>query len=608
MSTARSFALRLTLLVTAVAALAVILITGVHIAMEVWRVRTQALEFVGAQARVIAANSTAALDFDDPEAASNTLDALAAVTDVAAAYIYKTGGDPATPFATFRRNDTDPLPRQTVPTTGIAGRWLSYAQPIVRDRQQIGVLTLVYDLAPIRRRLLLESGLAGAIACIVIALSFVAARRVQRALLRPVRELSAAAQAIARSDRYDIRARKVSDDELGALTDVFNGMIERIAEAEALRRNHRQMLEEEVGRRTTEVVDAQAKLRQAERMAALGTLSAGLGHDIGNILMPLMAHLASIRDTLGPDAGANRDVQAISRATEYLQKLSSTLRMLAQDPDRADMHGEPTSLPVWWAELEPILRAMVGKSIRIDAEFDTGLPRVKVTKALLMQAAFNLVQNAAQAFASLPQPAEHPRILVQARVRNGTPAGQRVAVSVTDNGPGMTEEVRRRCVEPYFTTKTRRISSGLGLSLVKGIAESAGGELAVDSRLGAGSTFTLILPAASNSAVEPKGYAVVSLKEPRRRAVITHMLRSLGCVVREGSQVVEDQQPGPRAARFWVTDSLAEVPTHWPDEVVLLAPPDAQASHGPRITVVDAATPLSDLRGVFRRLLPGARE
>jgi len=601
--------MRLTLLITLVTGVAVALVSAAHIALEMRRVRTLAMESVGAQARVIAANSTAAIDFDDVPAAEATLHGLSTVSDFAAAEITR-AGDPAgsRPFAIYQRAGAERLPELAqVRRAAIDGRWLSYLQPIMRDGEHIGDLRLLYDFATLRRRLMAEILVDLVIGLAAVGASFLAARRVQRSLLRPIHELSHAARAIATTDDFSIRARKVSPDELGALTDVFNSMIARIGEAEAIRRDHRRLLEEEVSRRTAEVLEAQARLRQSERMASLGTLSAGLGHDIGNILMPLRAHLASIRDRVGASQEDDRDFGAVGRATEYLQNLSASLRLFSQEPDRTELRHDPTEFAPWWARMEPLLRAMMGRGIELQHDLPPGLPPVRLSQSLLMQAVFNLVQNAAQALSpegGAPPPGAWIR--VSAEALRGAGDSARVAISVADNGPGMTEEVRRRCLEPYYTTKTRRISSGLGLSIVRGIVENAGGEITVRSEPGAGATFTMTLPAGPASA-GGGAPAVVTLADPRRRAVVSHLLRALRCDVRvdPADRAVDDVRGHPGAV--WVTDSLDAVAGAWKGAVVLLAEtpgPQPATASGP-VTVLDPATPLPVLRSTLSKLLPG---
>ncbi|HYE60402.1 MAG TPA: ATP-binding protein [Phycisphaerales bacterium] len=591
MSTSRSFAARLTWLMTALTAAALVLVTVAHVTLEFRRVRGRAVESVSATARVLAADLAAALDFDDPKAATDTLGTLGAVEEYVRAEVSR-ASDHGAPFAVFEREPASGAGSLgTDVRTGIEGRWLRIVQPVVRDDEQTGELRLLYDFGPLRRRLLIDVAVTVGVALVLMGLAYAGARAVQRALLRPVRELSDAAAALAAREDYSIRARKVSEDELGSLTDVFNTMVERLGEAEALRRNHREMLEQEVTRRTREALEAQARLRQSERMASLGTLSAGLGHDIGNLLMPLRAHLHSIRARVNARED-DPDFAAISRASEYLQNLSTSLRMLAQDPARI-VEGSPTELRGWWREMEPILRPMLGRGILLEGVVPEGLPAVRLSKPLLMQAVFNLVQNAGQALAPEGSPIM-PRASIRVEARA---IGEVIELSVADNGPGMDQVVQQRCLEPYFTTKTRRISSGLGLPLVKGIVEGVGGELKLESKIGEGSRFTLVLPVAEAVKVE-RTRAVVTVREPRRRALISHVLTGLNCAVDAPAAAGVDHG-------LWVTDVLGEVPAEWTGSVVLLGQPPENTRGGGRITVVDPATPLPELRVRLQSVLQG---
>lgn len=605
----RSFAVKLTVLITVVSGLAAALVCTALVLIQVRRTLDAAVDTVSSHARVIAANSTAALDFEDEEAARETLGALAAVREFAAAEIRKPDGSV---LASYERDDGERVPAFFGGSRPrIDGRWLTLAHPIVRDGEPVGTLTLLYDFGPARRRLLFDVGLAVGITAGAMVLAFLAARRLQRSLLRPVRELSRAAAAIASAEDYSIRARKYSNDELGVLTGVFNGMIGRIEEAEALRRDHQAMLEREVAQRSAEILEAQSRLRQSERMASLGTLSAGLGHDIGNLLMPLRLHLSAIRDRMTREGGhgaggAAEDFAAIARATEYLQNLSSGLRLMARDPDQTSRRREATRLGAWWATTEPLLRAAIGSRVALGHDLPEDLPPVRFSGHLLTQVVFNLVQNAAQAME--PEggpPTPDARIRVWGGVVAGGDGGRFVRLGVTDNGPGMTEEVKRRCLEPYFTTKTRRISSGLGLSLVKGIVESVGGTLEIESEPGKGTTFTVSLPAGASSPA-PRVPAVVTIKEPRKRAVVSHVLASLNCDVRAGPAGVRPTDPPPEGG-LWVTDSFNAVPGAWRGRVVVFGEaPAALAGVGGRITAIDPSTPLPALRKIFQQFLPGA--
>jgi signal transduction histidine kinase len=585
------------------------------VAMQVRRSREAAFEIVGAQARVIAANLTAPLDFEDEQAAGETLAGLAAVPEFAAAQALRlppAGGAPRV-LASFRRSPGEAIPGFDE-QWGPWSRWLSVDWPVQREGRAVGRLLLLYDFGPARARLLTQIAASAAIAVLATALSVLAALSLQRRLLRPVRELSIAAEKIAASNDYTVRARRVSDDELGALTDLFNRMIGRVQEVEQLRRGHREALERAVAERTSQVLETQSRLRMSERMASLGTLSAGLGHDIGNLLMPLRAHIGAVRSSVEAAGGLSpeleRDFAAITRVAEYLQNLSSGLRLLAQSPESAGPAGDPTDLGPWWSSAEPLLLAVVGSKIALTWEAAPGLPPVRLSRHLLTQAVFNLVQNAAQAMTGDAD--THPvgtRIRVWARPGPGP--RPEVQIGVEDDGPGMAPEVLARCLEPYFTTKTRRISSGLGLSLVKGIAESVGGSLSCESEAGHGARFTLTLPAASTATHRPR--VVLAVAEPRRRAMVAHLLTSLNCQV-EAPDPPPALDGGPGigpdpASGLWVTDAPSGAPTGWGGRVLVLgvgrSSQDSLADGG-RVTVVEPGTPLSALRAVLQQVLAGA--
>jgi PAS domain S-box-containing protein len=289
----------------------------------------------------------------------------------------------------------------------------------------------------------------------------------------------------------------------------------------------RQMLEEQqavledaVVARTAELEQSNQRLRLAERMASLGTLSAGLGHDMGNLLVPVRIRLESLsRASLPQDL--REDIEAIRTSAEYLQRLANGLRMLAIDPGRSTS-GEVTLLSAWWNDVAVLLKSALPRGINIASRLPDGECWVPMSRAALTQVIFNLAQNAGDAMRARGSGS----VTVWAELQ-----ADEVRIGVTDDGPGMTDEVKRRCMEPFFTTKTRGFSTGLGLVLVYGLVRDAGGSVHIDSAPGRGATFTLRLPAASTRRVNMDGErsrrAVVDLKNPRLRAFVAAELRSL---------------------------------------------------------------------------------
>ena len=246
-------------------------------------------------------------------------------------------------------------------------------------------------------------------------------------------------------------------------------------------------LERLVSERTDALHRASERLRASERMASLGTLAAGLGHDLGNLLLPLQARLQLLERAALP-AELREQVFGIASCVEYLQRLSGGLRLLATDPADAQL-SEPTELGAWWKDVCQLLRSVLPRDVAFEGSMPPTESWVSMGRAGLTQAVFNVVQNAADAL--------HERVTgrVTVHVEPG-PRPSTIALHLTDDGPGMTPEVLRRCAEPYFSTKPRGVSTGLGLALAHALVKAAGGELAISSTLGAGTTVQLVLPGA----------------------------------------------------------------------------------------------------------------
>lgn len=262
----------------------------------------------------------------------------------------------------------------------------------------------------------------------------------------------------------DITARKAAERELTA---------------------HREHLELLVSQRTLALEESYERLRLSERMAMLGTLSAGLGHDLGNLLLPLRVRLDSIasRDL---SHELEDDVAAIRASTDYLQRLTNGLRLLTLNPDEGGRAGEMTELHSWWLDVASFFKNALPRSTVLENRFAGDVGVVRLPRHLLTQAVFNLVHNSGQALDG-----KRGKVTVWADPADD---GRRVRLGVTDDGPGMSEETKRRCMEPFFTTKADK-STGLGLALVRLIVQKAGGSIEIESQVGQGTSFILTLPA-----------------------------------------------------------------------------------------------------------------
>ncbi|HZW09411.1 MAG TPA: ATP-binding protein [Phycisphaerales bacterium] len=324
-------------------------------------------------------------------------------------------------------------------------------------------------------------------------------------------------------------------DVLRAKVTVFVELHRRTEEA----RLQAQRLEE----RTRELEQSQRELRLAERMATIGTLCAGLGHDMGNLLLPITFWMEELKPERLPEE-YREGMDSIRTCVQYLRRLSAGLRLVALDPEQ-DFGDGVTPLEDWAGETGAILRNALPRGLKLELSIAPGLPHVRIARHQLTQAVFNLVQNAGEALR------DRKSGVVRVWAEHDAPSGG-VRIGVADNGPGMPPEVLAHCFDPFFTTKTRSISTGLGLSLVNGIVQKAGSSIQVTSAPDAGTTFTFVLRAVGPEAPQ-RPLAVVTLEEPRVRGYTIGLLRTAGF------ELVPAIPEAHRGSAVWITQPSADL-------------------------------------------------
>lgn len=257
---------------------------------------------------------------------------------------------------------------------------------------------------------------------------------------------------------------------------------------------------------------AEARLRQNDRLTAMGTLAAGLGHDMNNVLLPIRAHLNAIEAAVSSaPPRAVGHVAEINKGVSYLQQLADGLHYLATDAGSGRDHEEGTDLSRWWASTGSLLSCALPPLTAVKWAIRPDLPRVQVSEQALTQAVLNLFVNAGEAIAAADNPGGG-RVTVRA---SATADGRSVALTIEDNGAGMDEAVRRRAFDMFFTTKARGLGSGLGLALVHRVVTEAGGVVSVESKPGTGTTMRLELPVVELAHGGSGGRVAVTLADGR---------------------------------------------------------------------------------------------
>lgn len=245
-----------------------------------------------------------------------------------------------------------------------------------------------------------------------------------------------------------------------------------------------QALEQRVIERTNALARSQELLRQSERLASIGTLAAGIAHEINN---PVNAILLAAQYTIKygqnlPDDALNSYLTTILEEARRCGKIVKSVLQFAKAEKTKKWPHEVNSVVQYAAELaKKYIRSPL---LAIDLDLDDDLPQVSLNPTEFEQCLVNLIKNASEAAQG------------NVTIRLSTTAGDgQVIIKVQDNGPGIPDERLKHIFDPFFSTRRERGGTGLGLSITHGIVTDHGGTMSVESKEGIGTTFVIKLPA-----------------------------------------------------------------------------------------------------------------
>jgi signal transduction histidine kinase/CheY-like chemotaxis protein len=232
---------------------------------------------------------------------------------------------------------------------------------------------------------------------------------------------------------------------------------------------------------------AEDLLRQSQKMEAIGQLTGGIAHDFNNLLTAIIGNLDMIRTRV---AGNERLQRMSDNALEAARKGAKLASQLLAFSRSQRLNVGSVDLAQLLNGMSGLLSQSVGPGVRVDLRIDEDA-RYAVSDANQLELALlNLAVNARDAMPTGGTLTITGRLVEDAQSRL-----PHVELSVADTGSGMTEDVRSRAIEPFFTTKPTGLGTGLGLSQVYGVVRESGGTLAIDSERGRGTTVRLLLPA-----------------------------------------------------------------------------------------------------------------
>jgi two-component system, cell cycle sensor histidine kinase and response regulator CckA len=329
-------------------------------------------------------------------------------------------------------------------------------------------------------------------------------------------------------------------------------------------RRGRRTLALHVVRDVSELKRLEQRLRESEKMEALGRLVGGVAHDFNNVLTAITLY----SDLLLERTHRRREAEEIHLAA---QRGTAIVRQLLAFARQQPLALRLTSLRTIVSSMRGMLEPLLGENVELLTRFECDPDTVRVDPAQMQQVILNLVMNARDAGGS------HVRISTTACTLNARSAqrhpglhpGDYVVLTVSDNGCGMDEKVRAHLFEPFFTTKRTGEGVGLGMAMIYGIVTQSGGAVSVASKVGVGTRVTIHLPrhaaatvseeGDSESTGTPTGTETILLVEDDHavRSSIAHLLTDSGYRVlqaRDGDQALRLARSHTSAIDLLISD------------------------------------------------------
>jgi signal transduction histidine kinase/CheY-like chemotaxis protein len=302
------------------------------------------------------------------------------------------------------------------------------------------------------------------------------------------------------------RRLRAANDQLGRLYQQISHLMQRAGDELVAGAKPVNLASENLGpedmlarieRLISEHKQLEERLRQSQKMEAVGQLAGGVAHDFNNLLTVITGHSVMLQQEV-PDLEATKKLQEIEAAAHRAASLTGQLLAFSR---KQVVQPRVVAVNSVVAGVEQLLGRLIGEHIAVQAVTGSGVGSVNIDPTQLEMVLMNLAINARDA---MP---DGGRLTIATSNVNLTPGqvaplgpGTYVNISVADTGHGMDSVTRARIFEPFFTTKPLGRGTGLGLSVARGIVEQSGGTLTVQSTLGQGTTFRIYLPVASAAA------------------------------------------------------------------------------------------------------------
>jgi signal transduction histidine kinase len=426
---------------------------------------------LSALARIIADNSTAALAFDDPRSAAETLGALRAKPHVVSACIYRANG---TLLAQYDRSGIAAGCPGAGAQDGIASRGgsLTLVQSVTLKGGRIGRLVLVYDLGEIGERMKIDSATVLVFLLASGAIAFFLSSRLRTIVAAPISQLAQAATSVSETRDYGVRAQKQSNDELGILVDAFNQMLEGIQSRD--------------GELTRALFDLQRSNESLARSNEdLQRFAFIASHDLQEPLRMIAVYTQLLvrRYSSGSGGEVATFVENIVGGTRRMRELLDDLLAYTEIGTAPEQPFEAVDLNIVLEKVLHNLKVAIDDSRAIVTA--GRMPVLSAHEAHFLVLFQNLIGNAIKYRSEQP-----PRIDISTEIRDGW-----LRLTVADNGIGIDPQYHATIFVAFKRLHGKGIpGTGIGLAICQRVVERYGGRISVQSQPGKGATFIVTLP------------------------------------------------------------------------------------------------------------------
>ncbi len=484
-----------------------------------------------AQATVVIENSTVALFFKDPEAASATLHSLSANRHIRAACLYLADGNI---LAEFRpRVDAPPCPADPgLPAIVYTTNRAQLVRTAEYEGKHVGTLYLRSDIEDVTTSFQIQAAMVVALLLGTLGVALFLSARLQAIVSEPVVALARTAQAVSSRGDYGLRAQRTTDDELGVLVDAFNRMLERIQLRESeLSKSNDDLRREIAERRRAEQERAELLVREREANRLKDEFLATLSHELRTPLNAILGWTKLLRANAVPAPALDRALEKVERNAQVQARLVEDLLEVSRiTSGKLRLDLKPIDLVTLVnTAVDSIRPTAEARGVAVDRRLDTFAMPTVGDPDRLQQVIWNLLSNAVK----FTPPGGI--VTIQMTRQDGTDE-----LVVSDTGIGIEPAFLPRVFDTFrqadaSSTRTHG-GLGLGLSIVRHLVEMHGGEVRAESDgLGKGARFTVRLPV---RAVEPAQHGAQPEIEPPPSSRLLTERRLAGTSV----LVVDDDQ------------------------------------------------------------------